>query len=297
MSNMMQALSTVFLAIMLLPLSGCDPFSPVSSVSLDAPDTVVVHNICAERYGDSWTRPEKAELVARRNFVWPHHVSDTMVFPVRFMNGSDWQHQQVKRYAPAWTKATNGKLKFFFLVDPLQDTIAAIRIRFEDGPSWSDVGNSALKVPQNEHTMLFGWVDQKEDSNSVRALILHEFGHAIGFVHEQQHPQAAIRWDTLKTYAYYLALNPTWTEATVRENVFNKFDRSETNYSGYDRMSIMHYFIPNSITRGDFEVGMRTRLSAIDQAFVKQIYPLELCPPGGMCYVNKEGDRTRGTPN
>ena len=59
----------------------------------------------------------------------------------------------------------------------------------------------------------------------IRRPVLHEFGHALGCIHEHQSPVAGIQWNepvVIRTYAL-----DGWDEATVRKNVFEKLSQSE----------------------------------------------------------------------
>ena len=56
------------------------------------------------------------------------------------------------------------------------------------GGSWSRIGTDATKVPLMSCTMNLGFVD--------RATVLHEFGHALGLIHEHQSPfNDDFRWN------------------------------------------------------------------------------------------------------
>ncbi|MEO6038422.1 MAG: hypothetical protein ABIQ93_08415, partial [Saprospiraceae bacterium] len=60
---------------------------------------------------------------------------------------------------------------------------------------------------------------------------------------------------------------------TVDQQVLTTYARNRTQYTQYDPNSIMHYPIPNSLTLGDFEVGMNLDLSATDRSFMSKVYP------------------------
>ena len=70
---------------------------------------------------------------------------------------------------------------------------AEIRIGFQPGSSWSYVGRDAIDLVSdfNERTMNFGW-DLTTSYGCDTAL--HEIGHALGFPHEHQNPNAGIIW-------------------------------------------------------------------------------------------------------
>ena len=66
-----------------------------------------------------------------------------------------------------------------------------------------------------------------------------------------------------------------WTKEMVDRNIFAKYSKTITNFSQYDKNSIMHYGIPNELTIGDFEVGWNTVLSEVDKEFITDQYPQE----------------------
>jgi hypothetical protein len=101
---------------------------------------------------------------------------------------------------------------------------------------------------------------------------LHEFGHALSAVHEHAHPEQGIPWDLDKVYEYY-ELTQGWTRDEVDRQVLMKYEADETNFSAYDRNSIMHYPVSNALTQGNFEIDWNRDLSAVDKQFIATIYP------------------------
>ena len=161
---------------------------------------------------------------------------------VKLMGGTLYTRSKVKYYAEEWTRYANIHLDF---IDPSE--YAEIRVAFDPGGSWSSIGRDALGVPFNYATMNFGWLNDQTLESVFSRVILHEFGHALGLIHEHQSPVGGVQWDREKVYAYF-KLNNGWDRAEVDQNVFQKYDVTSTNYSQYDPASIMHYSIPADLT-------------------------------------------------
>ncbi|WP_437321271.1 matrixin family metalloprotease [Sorangium sp. So ce385] len=41
--------------------------------------------------------------------------------------------------------------------------------------------------------MNFGWLTLESTQADVESVVLHEFGHALGLIHEHQHPENGIK--------------------------------------------------------------------------------------------------------
>jgi len=186
---------------------------------------------------------------------------------VRFLDGDPQLQQKVARFAQSWSNHAN--LTFLFGTDPN----AELRISFAQAGSWSYIGTDALAVAQDKPTMNFGWLTPATPNDEVMRVVLHEFGHALGLIHEHQNPATAIPWDRQAVYAYYSGPPNYWTEEEVERNLFQLYARDCTQYSAFDRQSIMLYPIPQEFTTGDFTVGWNQCLSAMDKAFVAAWYP------------------------
>lgn len=187
---------------------------------------------------------------------------------VHFYEGNQFVKEKVRQYAREWEKYAN--IKFDFVDDPT----AEIRVSFNlDGSSWSAVGRDALNIdwfPPNTPTMNYGWLTPDSDEDEFSRVIIHEFGHALGCIHEHSSPDANIPWDEQKVYAYYAERG--WDKATVDHNVFKKYSATITQFSGFDRESIMLYPVPEELTVGNYSVGWNRQLSETDKEFIGDIY-------------------------
>jgi len=210
-------------------------------------------------------------LVAATEKMW--NPGDVITVYLSTSNGSERMRERVIHYAREWERYAN--IKFDFISD---FTAARIKVGFKSsGQSWSWVGRDVLDNPFKKYTMNFGSFDHSTTEIELSRTIIHEFGHALGFHHEHQSPASPLQWDLPKTYKYFKD-NNNWSEDEVNRNVINRYSQSNTNYSGYDRMSIMHYFFPEALLLNSSSVGGSYILSGTDIDYAGYWYPF---PPKG----------------
>jgi len=106
---------------------------------------------------------------------------------------------------------------------------------------------------------------------SMRGTTLHEFGHAIGLLHEQSYP-GAIKWNKDSVYNYYKKAIK-WDKEKVDFNVFHVSDQFFTNGTSYDPKSIMQYSVDSWQTLDGFSVSTNYELSAGDKKLIAALYP------------------------
>ncbi len=103
---------------------------------------------------------------------------------VSMWGGSSLVQSKIRQYASIWENHAN--IDFRFVGEKEE---ADIRITFDpERGSNSYVGTDNMQIPKDQPTMNFGWfTDQTADEEFSRT-VLHEFGHALGCVHEQASP-------------------------------------------------------------------------------------------------------------
>lgn len=187
---------------------------------------------------------------------------------VRFMTRPSARvADRIEHYAHLWSNHAN--IRFQFVMQGAAD----IRIGFDPAlGSRSQLGAYAKRIPDSQSTMNFGWLNEDTDETEFSRVVLHEFGHALGMIHEHQHPHADIPWNTEAVYAYYAQQTPPWDRDKVDVHVLHAYSQSRFNADVYDRESIMHYWIPPELLLEPVPFPQNTTLSDRDKAFIATQY-------------------------
>lgn len=187
---------------------------------------------------------------------------------VAFLGGHAKVREKVKEYASQWLQHANIRLDF----DSSGGT--EIRVAFAlTGSSWSTVGTDALAVPPHQATMNYGWLTPDTPEDEFSRVIIHEFGHALGCIHEHQHPEAGIKWNVEAVYARFSGPPNNWTREEIDFNILQKYERTITQFSAFDPKSIMLYAFPPELTLDGKGTNWNTMLSDTDKSFIKTQYP------------------------
>lgn len=175
---------------------------------------------------------------------------------------------KIESIAMRWTQYANIEL-----TRVADKSKATIRIGFDPGSgSWSYIGKDCLTISRLKPTMNYGWFDDKTTSEEMTRVVLHEFGHALGAIHEHQSPSGEVPWDREAVYAYYQKACG-WDKKLVDINIFETYRRNMMLATEIDKRSIMMYPIPQELTIGDYEVGWNNDLSDGDKAWARTAYP------------------------
>lgn len=206
------------------------------------------------------------ELALIKSNVWENRTElNVHILPHSF---NPEYNRLIEKYANEWTPYSG--ITFLF-VDALPAEII-IELNGNSVHS-SQIGKNALQFSQKGIPTMNLGIGVETRTDFIRRPIIHEFGHALGCIHEHQSPTASIQWNEPYVFRSY-ALGG-WDEATVRHNVFGKYTQSEITNSKFDPLSIMIYPIPAIYTLDGFEVPWNTQLSNQDKAFMKKAYLLK----------------------
>lgn len=207
-----------------------------------------------------------------------------------FFDGSMEARDHVAQLAAKWTASTS--LQFDFgpqgnrrQCDP--NAPSDIRVSFVGSGYWSYVGTQAKLINPYKQTLNLQGLDKSSFSTEDDGVILHEFGHAVGFEHEHQSPlggcNSQFNWNFL-----YTALG--WSKAEVDRNMRQLDVSSSANglsTTAFDRKSIMLYSLSpqaflDAAHASCYIPEANTALSTVDIQAMRSVYPSINGAPAGM---------------
>ncbi len=189
----------------------------------------------------------------------------------RFLDGTLRMRRTVEEFARQWEK--HAKIRFKFVTSGA----AEIRISFHaDSGSWSAVGRDALNTsyfPPHQPTMNYGWLRDNTGRDECSRVVLHEFGHALGCVHEHQSPMFSRKWNEKAVTKYFQGPPNFWTPDDIRHNVLGKYSSKGISATQFDPKSIMLYTFDGALfSDGLGATNNNTKLSEHDIRMIKEMY-------------------------
>lgn len=238
-------------------------------LGVEADRSVIVENL-AQMYQRS-----PAETGGRAMFIKTVKWENARTLKVAFLGGDVAARKFIADKAVEWCKYANLKLDF---TDPATGKFrewttkdssykAEIRIAFNHDGYWSVLGlESITAIPPNQQSMNFDLTKWSQLKDNFGGTVLHEFGHALGFMHEHEHPGAAcsteLRWqddpgyqatlDNTQTYmtdsagrqpgllTYYVSTQK-WTPLKTYSQLASFEHSSDFALGPVDTSSIMQY--------------------------------------------------------
>ena len=189
----------------------------------------------------------------------------------RFLDGSSKQKRRVEEKAHIWEDHANITFKF------VTRGPAEIRISFSaDDGSWSALGTDALITrffPPFQPTMNYGWLEDDSADDEYERVVVHEFGHALGAIHEHQSPEATLDWNEAEVFRVFQGPPNFWDRAAIEHNILRRYSREHTNSSAFDPDSIMLYGFPGELFKSGKGTKSNRKLSTKDKKFIGQMYP------------------------
>jgi subtilisin family serine protease len=165
-----------------------------------------------------------------------------------FYGGTPEARSQIAEIAIEWTIETNISFDFgaapsFTSCEPRKEF--DIRISFDKPGFWTNLGAAARAIPQDRPTLNLGGLDRGVEKSS-RMDVLHQFGHALGILHEEQDPKGACL-DELNPDAIKAS---RWSAADLEYNTLVP-NNGHFVSTGFDIASVMRLFTdPTFFKRG-----------------------------------------------
>jgi hypothetical protein len=108
-------------------------------------------------------------------------------------------------------------------------------------------------------------------------VIVHEFGHALGMIHEHQTPADGMQWDEQAAYDHSAGPPTFWDPNVTLQQVLRKYSKDWINSSQFDKHSVMMYDIPPHILTNKLVIPHNTEFSPTDKQWLRGKYGT---PPG-----------------
>ncbi len=205
--------------------------------------------------------PKNTNITSKGQAIFKNNYWITgQTIKISFQAGSIELQNKVKEYANEWMSYANLKFEYVGINDD-----ADVYIYFNAGSNYTfgkQINFGQLIIPNIPE-------------ETLKSIVLHEFGHLLGLQHEHQNPNANIQWNKPAVYDYYARLG--WGRDQVDSQIFNALPPSYyTDYTGFDPSSIMGYSFPASFTTNGFSVPFISTLSITDKMFIAKMFPFPI---------------------
>ena len=200
-----------------------------------------------------------------------------LVLNVLFLDGSPELQQLVKATAPQWLQKNSLSFQFFDRSDKAPSQ-THIRISFKLH-SGSQLGDHQDYESQYPTMNLLELSSSQISASAAQRLILHEFGHALGFEHEYRnsywpHGEKAIERIITDCYPKMELIGYSSSAAIGQcKKINSPVNSNLAHLTAYDEYSIMNYPISFVTTDGNNkQIKPATKLSLLDRYAIQQWY-------------------------
>jgi len=104
-------------------------------------------------------------------------------------------------------------------------------------------------------------------------VVVHEFGHALGCIHEHQSPTEDLKWNADAVYQAFSGPPNYWSKDEIDHNILQKYSPEGISATSFDTDSIMLYQFDGSLFTDGVGTPLNTHLSDKDKGMIAQMYP------------------------
>lgn len=189
-------------------------------------------------------------------------------------SGSAYARLKVEEYAKEWTKYANLDFEF---VSSSTDADVKIAFNYQNSRvAWSLIGKKCIGVTNSSNKPSMNipfYNDNDVNSEEFKAVVLREFGHALGLVFEHQGPNAKglYDWNEGRLVTYFM--QEGWEEDDIYDLIDIAYTTRQTKFTEFDENSIMLLYFPAFLTNNNKQAKWNTTLSDLDKAFISSLYP------------------------
>ncbi len=189
---------------------------------------------------------------------------------VYFMDDDGNVRDKVLKIANEWQPFSG--IQF---VKSFNQNASDIRVSFRTNGWWSYIGTTTSQIGKDSATLSLDSL-YLYSPEMFKSVVLHEFGHSLGLLHEHQHPFLEIKWNLDSLYRYYKNVYKVDSE-WVKSNILEKYKSNTGIYCEPDKSSIMIYAIPSGLTTDGLVVPEPLELSPLDKKYIHYMYTNKSC--------------------
>jgi serralysin len=256
-----------------------------------------VHHKIVEKHENVDSDINVVRAAFLKTSIWPNNSTINIVFAkneIKLPDGTNAKHDpEYTKEKAEWTQKIIEKyyvplINLNITWDAVPIDKSDVRISFVAAKgAFSLLGTQSLTIPKDTATMNLGWLDQNSSNTDKNPeltgtgiVVVHEFGHMLGMIHEHQRGDEPMKWNKDKVYEALGDPPNNWSHDMVDSQIFKQWDMNTLNSSKFDKFSAMEYIFPNTFFISPPNLKDTKYLSNLDIIWVNKTYPGKSLPPG-----------------